>query len=83
MPAIERLTAIGARFVNGVEEEFDVIIMATGYASTVSKWLKVHKLLKIANLQIVSNDLAWICENFLFRIDQNANGCICICAQFL
>jgi indole-3-pyruvate monooxygenase len=42
MPAIDRLTATGARFVNGVEDDFDAVIMATGYASTVCKWLKVY-----------------------------------------
>ncbi|KAG0600425.1 hypothetical protein M758_11G033100 [Ceratodon purpureus] len=40
MPGIDRLTENGAKFVNGMEQAFDVIIMATGYASTVSKWLK-------------------------------------------
>jgi hypothetical protein len=42
MPGIDRLTESGARFVNGVEQDFDAIVMATGYASTVSKWLKVN-----------------------------------------
>lgn len=40
MPGIDCLTESGARFVNGEERDFDVIILATGYASTVSKWLK-------------------------------------------
>lgn len=35
--------------MNGVEEDFDAIIMATGYASTVSKWLKVLKLTSTDN----------------------------------
>ncbi|XP_024369268.1 probable indole-3-pyruvate monooxygenase YUCCA4 [Physcomitrium patens] len=40
-PAIDQLTKSGARFVNGVEEEFDAVIMATGYTSNVYEWLKI------------------------------------------
>lgn len=31
----------GVRFVNGVEEEFDVVIMVMGYISNVYEWFKV------------------------------------------
>lgn len=41
VPAIERLTEDGVVFVNGVKKKFDAIILATGYQSSVPKWLKV------------------------------------------
>jgi len=31
-----------AEFEDGRDAEFDIIIFATGYNSTVLKWLKVH-----------------------------------------
>ncbi|XP_077219925.1 indole-3-pyruvate monooxygenase YUCCA6-like [Tasmannia lanceolata] len=39
-PAIERLTRSGAEFVNGRVEDFDAVILATGYRSNVPFWLK-------------------------------------------
>ncbi|XP_074568717.1 indole-3-pyruvate monooxygenase YUCCA2-like [Curcuma longa] len=43
-PAIKRITDQGAEFVNGRIEEFDVIILATGYKSNVPRWLKESDL---------------------------------------
>ncbi|KAH7437664.1 hypothetical protein KP509_05G083300 [Ceratopteris richardii] len=39
-PAVERLTETGARFVDGTLEDYDAVIFATGYKSTVLRWLK-------------------------------------------
>ncbi|KAH7433479.1 hypothetical protein KP509_07G071400 [Ceratopteris richardii] len=39
-PAVEQLMEGGARFVDGTSLEFDAIIFATGYKSTVLRWLK-------------------------------------------
>ncbi|XVF49195.1 hypothetical protein PTKIN_Ptkin03bG0249100 [Pterospermum kingtungense] len=39
-PAIKRLTYRAAEFVNGRKENFDAIILATGYKSNVPQWLK-------------------------------------------
>ncbi|WOL08329.1 indole-3-pyruvate monooxygenase YUCCA2 isoform X1 [Canna indica] len=39
-PAIKRITAHGAEFADGRLEEFDVVILATGYRSNVPCWLK-------------------------------------------
>lgn len=38
---VKEITRNGAKFVNGAEEEFDAIILATGYKSNVPTWLKV------------------------------------------
>ncbi|CAM8961272.1 unnamed protein product [Rhodiola kirilowii] len=40
MEGVKEITRNGAKFVNGVEEEFDAIILATGYKSNVPTWLK-------------------------------------------
>ncbi|KAG0498215.1 hypothetical protein HPP92_002906 [Vanilla planifolia] len=39
-PALKRMTAKGAEFVDGRTEEFDAVILATGYRSNVPSWLK-------------------------------------------
>jgi indole-3-pyruvate monooxygenase len=39
-PSIEGITATGVQFQNGHAEEYDVIILATGYRSDVPRWLK-------------------------------------------
>ncbi|KAJ4963515.1 hypothetical protein NE237_023454 [Protea cynaroides] len=40
VPGIRRITDRGAEFVNGGAAEFDSVILATGYRSTVPSWLK-------------------------------------------
>ncbi|KAI9074000.1 hypothetical protein K1719_044064 [Acacia pycnantha] len=37
---VKEITRNGARMMNGQEEEFDAIILATGYKSNVPSWLK-------------------------------------------
>ncbi|XP_011025748.1 PREDICTED: indole-3-pyruvate monooxygenase YUCCA6-like [Populus euphratica] len=37
---VQRFTASGAEFVDGHVENFDSVILATGYRSTVTSWLK-------------------------------------------
>ncbi|EOY30801.1 hypothetical protein QUC31_020087 [Theobroma cacao] len=39
-PGIKRLTYRAAEFVNGRKENFDAIVLATGYKSNVPQWLK-------------------------------------------
>ncbi|WOL14674.1 indole-3-pyruvate monooxygenase YUCCA2-like [Canna indica] len=39
-PAIKRLTANGAEFIDGRFEPFDAVVFATGYKSNVPTWLK-------------------------------------------
>jgi len=41
MPSVKEITKTGAKFVDGQEKEFDSIILATGYRSSVPSWLKV------------------------------------------
>lgn len=38
--AVKEVTRSGVRFVDGKEEQFDAIILATGYRSNVPSWLK-------------------------------------------
>ena len=44
-PAVECLTPTGAQFEDGSREDFDAVILATGYRSNVPKWLKVSNQL--------------------------------------
>nr|BBM60844.1 flavin-binding monooxygenase family protein [Juncus wallichianus] len=39
-PAIRKLTEKGAEFIDGRKEEFDAVVLATGYRSNVPSWLK-------------------------------------------
>lgn len=39
---IKKLMKHGAEFVDGTTEEFDAVILATGYKSNVPCWLKVR-----------------------------------------
>jgi len=41
VPAIKRLTHHAVEFIDGTVENFDAIILATGYKSNVPSWLKV------------------------------------------
>ncbi|KAI0491859.1 hypothetical protein KFK09_026120 [Dendrobium nobile] len=43
-PAVKRFTAEGAEFVDGRSEDFDALILATGYRSNVPSWLKEKDL---------------------------------------
>ena len=38
---MKEVTQRGVRFADGKEEQFDAIILATGYRSNVPSWLKV------------------------------------------
>lgn len=41
VPAIDCLTKTGALFEDGRSEDFDAVILSTGYRSNVPRWLKV------------------------------------------
>jgi hypothetical protein len=41
VPAIDHLTSDGAQFADGQVQQFDAIILATGYRSNVPQWLHV------------------------------------------
>nr|WKK20675.1 flavin containing monooxygenase YUCCA5 [Agrostis stolonifera] len=40
VPAINQFTESGVEFANGCKEDFDAVILATGYKSNVPSWLK-------------------------------------------
>ncbi|KAK9061992.1 hypothetical protein SSX86_019176 [Deinandra increscens subsp. villosa] len=41
---VQRFTSNGVEFMDGETEEFDSVILATGYTSNVASWLKVESL---------------------------------------
>lgn len=41
VPGINRFTDKGVEYIDGRQENFDSVILATGYKSNVSSWLKV------------------------------------------
>ncbi|GFZ08438.1 flavin-binding monooxygenase family protein [Actinidia rufa] len=43
-PAVRRLTRHTVEFINGKKENFDAIILATGYKSNVPSWLKEREM---------------------------------------
>ncbi|CAA6665968.1 unnamed protein product [Spirodela intermedia] len=43
-PAIKRMMSHGAEFIDGRAENFDVVVLATGYRSNVPSWLKEREL---------------------------------------
>jgi lysine/ornithine N-monooxygenase len=42
VPAINRFTVGGVEFADGCKDDFDAVILATGYRSNVPSWLKVR-----------------------------------------
>ncbi|EHA8586640.1 Indole-3-pyruvate monooxygenase YUCCA6 [Cocos nucifera] len=40
VPGIDRFTDKGVKFVDGKQEDYDAVILATGYRSNVASWLK-------------------------------------------
>lgn len=55
-PAVKRLTGHGAEFVDGRSEDFDAIILATGYKSNVASWLKVCTTIPSGNSMTFVDD---------------------------
>lgn len=47
MTAIEEIKGDQIKFTNGQERQFDAIVFATGFKSTVRKWLKVTKVITL------------------------------------
>lgn len=43
VPDVKQFTDTEVEFVDGTHEDFDSIILATGYRSSVTSWLKVHE----------------------------------------
>jgi hypothetical protein len=58
--AVKEVTRRGVRFADGREEQFDAIILATGYRSNVPSWLKVNKILSsfLPSLPSTANEAA-------------------------
>lgn len=50
---IKRLMHNSVEFVDGMVENFDVIVLATGYRSNVPTWLKVQIFLNLFHSTII------------------------------
>lgn len=65
---MKEITRGGAKFVDGKEEKFDSIILATGYKSNVPSWLKVI---------IIINFVSFSCWNIVNSINEVALSAFC------
>jgi lysine/ornithine N-monooxygenase len=45
LPGIQSFSEHGVEFIDGKTEDFDVVILATGYKSNVPYWLKVYHII--------------------------------------
>lgn len=74
-PGIKRLTKNGAEFVDGETENFDAIILATGYKSNVPSWLKENKLISNKDgLPKYQFPDGWQGENGLYAVGLTKRG---------
>lgn len=55
MEEVKKITKNGAKFLDGQEEKFDSIILATGYKSNVTSWLKVRQISFIHSFYLFVN----------------------------
>ena len=49
---MKRVDGDYVEFSNGIKKNFDAIVFATGYKSTVRTWLKVHEMKPLSLLGI-------------------------------
>lgn len=70
MEGVREITRKGAKFVDGQEQEFDSIILATGYKSNVLSWLKVI-LFFLPKFCCFRNDVIVLKQRYCFRKDTN------------
>ncbi|ERN01488.1 hypothetical protein AMTRI_Chr03g148190 [Amborella trichopoda] len=74
VPAVKSLTLNGAKFVNGQEEAFDSVILATGYKSNVPSWLKERELFGEEGLPRKSFPNGWKGEKGLYSVGFTRRG---------
>lgn len=73
VPGIQCMTASGAQFEDGQTDDFDVVILATGYRSNVPKWLKVSILFDTSPLILFqASSLHW--NHWVSYLDMVSRG---------
>ncbi|KAI6680122.1 hypothetical protein NL676_034003 [Syzygium grande] len=73
MASVKEITKTGAKFMDKKEEEFDSIILATGYRSTVPCWLKSEFFTKEGMPKTPFPD-GWKGENGLYTVGFTRRG---------
>ncbi len=75
VPAIDHLTSNGAQFADGQVQQFDAVILATGYRSNVPQWLNVSCIYVFSSWCFASSSLRPTCsvstaQSFLILLKQ-------------
>ncbi|XXG73979.1 hypothetical protein AAC387_Pa07g2818 [Persea americana] len=74
VPSIRQFTATGAEFVDGVSREFDSLILATGYRSSVPKWLKEEGFFDKDGIPRMPFPNGWKGKNGLYAVGFTKRG---------
>ncbi|PIA55670.1 hypothetical protein AQUCO_00700171v1 [Aquilegia coerulea] len=75
VPGVKNFTADGAQFIDGRVEEFDSIILATGYRSNVPSWLKEEEFFsKKDGYPITPFPNSWKGNNGLYSVGFTKRG---------
>ncbi|KAH6831181.1 Flavin-binding monooxygenase family protein [Perilla frutescens var. hirtella] len=74
MKDVREITKKGAKFKDGQEEEFDSIILATGYKSNVPSWLKGSDFFTEEGMPKAAFPHGWRGENGLYVVGFTGRG---------
>ncbi|CAL5404312.1 unnamed protein product [Camellia sinensis] len=74
MEGVREITRNGAKFIDGIEKEFDSIILATGYKSNVPSWLKGSDFFTEEGLPKTEISKSWKGENGLYTVGFTRRG---------
>ncbi|XP_055831199.1 probable indole-3-pyruvate monooxygenase YUCCA4 [Solanum dulcamara] len=74
MPGVKEITKLGAKFLDGKEEEFDSIILATGYKSNVPSWFKNSDFFTEQGMPKTPFPNGWKGENGLYTVGFTRRG---------
>lgn len=81
---VKEITKTGARFDDGKEEDFDAIILATGYKSNISSWLKEDYFDKLFSDQGMPRKLfpdGWKGKKALYSVGFTFRGLLGTCSD--
>ncbi|OWM89163.1 probable indole-3-pyruvate monooxygenase YUCCA4 [Punica granatum] len=71
---VKEIMKTGAKFMDGQEEEFDAIILATGYKSNVNSWLKSGEFFTKEGMPKIPFPNGWRGENGLYKVGFTRRG---------
>ncbi|XP_075487884.1 putative indole-3-pyruvate monooxygenase YUCCA4 [Primulina tabacum] len=74
MEGVKEVTKNGAKFMNGQEKEFDLIILATGYKSNVPSWLEGSDFFTKDGMPKTPFPNGWKGENGLYVVGFTKRG---------